>query len=88
VSDSALHGHSLTFQIVPVSFDAVALFNNLNTSNSSVTGSVADDSAYEAASASAINIDSGVIDNTNHGIAIFSSKSGNGSSLNNTNTGI
>jgi hypothetical protein len=73
VSEDTLHGHSLTFALEakPLT-DAVALFINLDTSHASVTGSVIDDSAYEHASIQSITVDPLAIDNTDHGIAIFS----------------
>jgi hypothetical protein len=73
VSEDALHGHNLSFALEakPLT-DAVALFNNLDTSHASVTGSVIDDSAYEQASIQSITVDQLAIDNTDHGIAIFS----------------
>ena len=73
VSDADLHGHSLTFKIEAVSPDAVALFSNLDQTYSSVTGFVTDDSAYEQASVKDISVDPLIVDNTQSGVAIFSS---------------
>ena len=73
VSDADLHGHSLTFKMEAVSPDAVNLFSSLDQTQSFVTGFVTDDSAYEQASVKDISVDPSTIDNTQSGVAIFSS---------------